>query len=61
MKGSASEGSGPIGISEGGRGGGGAQGAGFDGASPAGLTALRKMTKKYSFWIAVRLAKGEMP
>lgn len=57
MKGGASSGSGPMGISEGGRGGGGAQGVGFDGASPAGLTALRKMTKKYSFWAVVRLAE----
>jgi hypothetical protein len=59
MKGSASGGSGPIGISEGGRGGGGAEGVGFDGASPADLTALRKMTKKYSFWTVVRLAKSQ--
>jgi len=59
MKGNASGGSGPIGISEGGRGGGGAQGVGFDGASPADLTALRKMTKKYSFWTVVRLAESQ--
>ena len=58
MKGGAGEGSGVMGISEGGRGGGGVQGAGFDGASPAGLTALRQMTKKHSFWTAVRLAEG---
>ncbi len=57
MKGGASGGPGPVGISEGGRGGGGAQSVGFDGASPAGLSALRKMTKKYSFWTVVRLAK----
>lgn len=61
MKGNAGGDSGSMGISEGGRGGGGGQSVGFDGASPAGLTALRKMTKKYSFWTAVRLAKGEMP
>jgi hypothetical protein len=61
MKGSASGGdSGPIGISEGGRGGGGTEGAGFGGASPAGLTALRKMTKEYSFWVDVHLAAEEM-
>jgi hypothetical protein len=61
MKGSASGGdSGPMGISEGGRGGGGTEGAGFGGASPAGLTALRKMTKEYSFWVDVHLAAGEM-
>ena len=61
MKGSASGGdSGPIGISEGGRGGGGTEGAGFGGASPAGLTALRKMTKEYSFWVDVHLASSEM-
>jgi hypothetical protein len=59
MKGNASGGSGPIGISEGGRGGGSAQGVGFDGASPADLTALRKMTKKYRFWTVVRLAKSQ--
>lgn len=59
MKGSTGEGSGAMGISEGGRGGGSAQGVGFDGASPAGLTALRKMTKKYSFWTAVRLAGNQ--
>lgn len=57
MKGDASAGGGAIGISEGGRGGGGTQGVGFDGAAPADLSALRKMTKKYSFWTAVRLAK----
>jgi hypothetical protein len=59
MKGSTSGDEGPIGISEGGRGGGSAQSVGFDGASPAGLTALRKMTKKYSFWTAVRLARSQ--
>jgi hypothetical protein len=59
MKGDASGGTGRMGISEGGRGGGGAESVGFDGASPAGLTALRKMTKQYSFWTAVRLAKDE--
>jgi hypothetical protein len=59
MKGDASMGGGAIGISEGGRGGGGTQGVGFDGAAPADLTALRKMTKKYSFWTSVRLAKGQ--
>jgi hypothetical protein len=59
MKGSTGEGSGAMGISEGGRGGGGAQGVGFDGASPAGLTALRQMTKKYSFWTAVSLAGNQ--
>ncbi len=59
MKGSAGAGSGPVGISEGGRGGGAAQSAGFDGSSPEGLSALRKMTKKYSFWTSVRLAKGQ--
>ena len=58
MKGDASGGTGRIGISEGGRGGGGAQGVGFDGASPTDLTALRKMTKKYSFWASVRLASN---
>jgi hypothetical protein len=56
MKGGASGASGRIGISEGGRSGGGTQGIGFDGASPAGLTALRKMSKKHSFWTSVRLA-----
>lgn len=59
MKGSAGGGSGAMGISEGGRGGGGGQSVGFDGASPEGLTALRKMTKKYSFWTTVQLAKGQ--
>ena len=59
MKGDTSMGGGAIGISEGGRGGGGTQGVGFDGAAPADLSALRKMTKKYSFWTAVRLAKGQ--
>ena len=59
MKGDASGGTGRMGISEGGRGGGGGQGVGFDGASPAGLTALRKMTKKYSFWTVVRMAKSQ--
>jgi hypothetical protein len=58
MKGSPGETSGAMGVSEGGRGGGGVQGVGFDGASPQGLSALRKMTKKYSFWTAVRLAKS---
>jgi hypothetical protein len=37
--------------------GGSAQSAGFDGASPPGLTALRKMSKKYSVWTVVRLAE----
>jgi hypothetical protein len=60
MKGKTSGGSGPIGISEGGRGGGGATSVGFSGASPRDLTALRKLTKKYSFWVDVRLAKDEM-
>ena len=59
MKGDASGGTGRMGISEGGRGGGGAQGVGFDGASPASLTALRKMTKKYFFWTVVRMAKSQ--
>jgi hypothetical protein len=60
MKGNDSGGDkGPMGISEGGRGGGSAQSVGFDGASPEGLTALRKMTKKYSFWTVVRLAKNQ--
>lgn len=59
MKGKTSGGSGPIGISEGGKGGGGATSVGFSGASPRDLTALRKMTKKYSFWVDVRLAKDE--
>lgn len=59
MKGDASGGTGRMGISEGGRGGGGAESVGFDGASPAGLTALRKMTKKYSFWTVVRLAANK--
>jgi hypothetical protein len=59
MKGDASGGTGRMGISDGGKGGGGAQGAGFDGASPAGLTALRKMYKKYSFWTVVRMAKNQ--
>ncbi len=59
MKGGAGGDSGAMGISEGGRGGGGAQSVGFDGASPEGLTALRKMTKKYSFWTAVRMAKNQ--
>ncbi len=59
MKGSAGGDSGAMGISEGGRGGGSAQSVGFDGASPAGLTALRQMTKKYSFWTAVQLAKSK--
>lgn len=59
LKGRASGGgSGAIGISEGGK-GGGASGVGFSGASPRDLTALRKMTKKYSFWVDVRLAKDE--
>jgi hypothetical protein len=59
LKGRASgEGSGAIGISEGGK-GGGASGVGFSGASPRDLTALRKMTKKYSFWVDVHLAKDE--
>jgi hypothetical protein len=57
MKGKAGGDSGPMGISEGGRGGGGTQGVGFDGASPEGLSALRRMTKKYSFWTAVQLAE----
>jgi hypothetical protein len=48
-----------MGISEGGKGGGGATSVGFSGASPRDLTALRKMTKKYSFWVDVRLAKDE--
>jgi len=56
MKGDASGGTGRMGISEGGRGGGSAESVGFDGASPASLTALRKMTKKHSFWTVVRLA-----
>jgi len=60
MKGKTSGGSGSIGISEGGRGGGGATSVGFSGASPRDLTALRKLTKKYSFWVDVRLAKDEM-
>ncbi len=59
MKGDASGGTGRMGISEGGRGGGSAQSVGFDGASPAGLTALRKMSKRYSFWVNVRLAIEE--
>lgn len=59
MKGGAGAGSGSMGIPEGGRGGGSANSAGFDGASPQGLTALRKMTKKYSIWTAVRLAKSQ--
>jgi hypothetical protein len=59
MKGGAGAGSGSMGIPEGGRGGGSANSAGFDGASPQGLTALRKMTKKYGFWTTVRLAKGQ--
>jgi hypothetical protein len=59
MKGNAGGDSGPMGISEGGRGGGAAQGVGFDGASPEGLTALRQMTKKYSFWTAIRLARSQ--
>ncbi len=59
MKGDTSMGGGAIGISEGGRGGGGAQGVGFDGAAPADLTALRKMTKKYSFWTEVLLAESQ--
>lgn len=50
------KGSGAIGIQEGGRGGGGASSAGFSGASPSDLSALRKMTKSYSFWKDVRLA-----
>jgi hypothetical protein len=58
MKGSAVGDSGPMGISEGGRGGGGGQSTEFEGASPEGLTALRKMTKKYSFWTEVRLARS---
>jgi hypothetical protein len=58
MKGGAGGDSGAMGISDG-RGGGGAESVGFDGASPEGLTALRKMTKKYSFWTAVQLAKGQ--
>jgi hypothetical protein len=59
MKGNAGGDSGPMGISEGGKGAGGTQGVGFDGASPEGLTALRKMTKKYSFWTAIQLAKSQ--
>jgi hypothetical protein len=59
MKGDASGGTGRMGIPEGGRGGGGGQSVGFDGASPASLTALRKMTKKHSFWTAVRMAKDD--
>jgi hypothetical protein len=59
MKGDASGGTGRMGIPEGGRGGGGGQSVGFDGASPASLTALRKMTKKHSLWTAVRLAKND--
>jgi hypothetical protein len=59
MKGKTSRGSGSIGISEGGK-GGGATSVGFSGASPRDLTALRKMTKKYSFWVDVRLARDEM-
>ena len=58
MKGGAGGDSGAMGISDG-RGGGGVQGMGFDSASPQGLTALRQMTKKYSFWTAVQLAKGQ--
>jgi hypothetical protein len=59
MKGDASGGTGRMGISEGGRGGGGGQSVGFDGAAPASLTALRQMTKKHSFWTAVRMAKDD--
>lgn len=59
MKGGAGEDSGALMIPEGGRGAGGAESVGFDGATPEGLTALRHMTKKYSFWTAVRLAESQ--